>query len=262
MSLKNTSEIKGNYNIVIQGCNLSSIKVEPILSIDDFDRKLRALYEKDIYPINVLIITTNIDNISKYLSTNVNLEDYYGSEHKDWKPYKNESIIIELLKEYQTKSGFRIKAFILDSQNFDVETTLINRLKLRQENTILIADGLALSFMGNQKIANIFNHNNIGGCLIPICTTHTANILQRIKENIFSVFYTLVEYINNYSEIYLEEKVDNGFVHIELNIPNKNELFRRLTNIATLYLQPIPTRQFPDLDEFESPPLNPYNKKS
>lgn len=258
----NNTNLHGNNNIVIQSCDFSTISVQAIFSSDELIEKLDFLLNFHSKPMNILIITSTLENIKEiYPNFEVTeIENRYGEKHKEWKPFINENDILHILAEYEKKSGFKIRAFILDWRQA-VDKTLINSLKLQKKDTILMVDGLALHFSGNKEIANIFNENDIGGCLMPICKVYSSQIKQQIHANSESVFHSLHDYYNQYANVYVKEQ-NNGFFHFDLQVEDKNHLFRRLTSIATSHLKdenkPQRHYQYPDLDKMnilDTPPL-------
>jgi hypothetical protein len=255
----NTIDMYGNNNIVIQSCDFSTISVHSILNLDELKEKLDNLLNLHITPVNILVITSTSERLKlAYPDFDVSeIENRHGAAQKDWKPFVNEVEILNILAEYQKKSGFQIQAFILDLQQ-NVDNTLINRFKLRKKDTILIIDGLALYYSGNQEIARIFNENDIGGCLMLICKNYSSQIKQKIHLHSESVFHSLHDYYNQYAQIYVQER-NNGFFHFDLQVEDKNHLFRRLTSIATSHLLNKPQRHYADLDKMnisDTPPLN------
>ena len=76
----------------------------------------------------------------------------------------------------------------------------------------------------NQNLISAFNHSSIGGGIIPICESFT----EKEKNHFKSICTT---YLRNWLRCkygYL----GRAYLNIELEVPNKFKLFRRLTNIA------------------------------
>ncbi len=223
-----SSYIDGNGNFVLQDISASNI------TITNITEELQT-FIKDIYSwhsesnerkntINIIVLATTSDKISSIEQfRQLQLANYYGDLPSDWKPYLNNETIFKLLQEYIEKSGFKIEAYFVD----DIDTTEISiRSELNDilSTTILIVDGLALYFDKNKQFAKNFDNTQTGGCLIPICKSYSEQVKTLIKEKEVEVF-ELLDY--NYYH-----KFNKQFVNIELNVPTKEDFFRRLTNIA------------------------------
>ncbi len=176
----------------------------------------------------------------------------YGNTIGDWKPFKGENTIAELLAEYQKKSWFNIGLLreSVDDKHFFIAK---NKSKI-----VAIVDMFALQYMEDKrtKIANLFMEiDNIGGLIIPLCEKADADLYDIIliqQKNFCATF----------SSYFYDDALLSCYIHIELNVPNKNELFRRLSNIAIGHLELKPTKpkvQFPDpFQEIQNkfPPLS------
>lgn len=233
--MPNTSEVIGNANIVIQGCNLSQISVNQI-DLPQLEQSLRNVINSSTKPLHLLIITTSAKNIEDEVKDIdfALLKGHYDAKHENWKPYSQEDTILKLLKDYQDKSGYRLNAFILDFQDEEIDSIFIDSLKNMKKNIVLIADSLALRFSGNTALAKIFNDKDIGGCLMPICQTHTAKHREIMLKNGKKVFSSLYNFHYKYAEVFLKQRQDNGYFYIDLEVADKNTFFRRLTSIARL----------------------------
>ncbi|GAB4109422.1 MAG: hypothetical protein OHK0057_12440 [Thermoflexibacter sp.] len=92
--MPNTSEVIGNANIVIQGCNLSQISVNQI-GLPQLEQSLRNFINSSTKPLHLLIITTSAKNIEdevKDIDFSL-LKGHYDAKHENWKPYSQEDTI-------------------------------------------------------------------------------------------------------------------------------------------------------------------------
>ncbi len=234
--MPNTTEIKGDANIVIQGCNLSTITVNQ-MDLQQLEKTLQKIIHSTARPLHLLIVTTTVKSIENEQIKNLDfahLKPYYSDKHEDWKPYSKEDSILKLLKDYQDKSGYHLNAFILDFQHENVDSLFIDMLKNMKNNMVLVLDSLSLHFAGNQELARVFNDKDIGGCLLPICQTHTAQNKEIMFYHSRRIFSSLHNFHTKYADVFLEQRQDDGYFYIDLEIADKNTLFRRLTSIARL----------------------------
>ncbi|TAD96365.1 MAG: hypothetical protein EAZ97_14140 [Bacteroidetes bacterium] len=237
---KNQAGIAGDQNVVIQGINWSNIQITQKLNPVEFAEELQKLIHPK-KPICVLILSVLPEKLKTELDKNKSnftfkdVCEHYGKEYKDWKPYLSEKQLIELLNDYQKESGFDITVFFIDNPYHNIPQDFIDELKLLIKELVLIVDTFSLFFKGNQLIVKEFNSIHIGGCLIPLmdATKNTNEIksfvAQKIRENLGS----LHNYTSNYAK-FIPKRADNGLIHIDLEVPDKHTLFRRLTAIATL----------------------------
>lgn len=176
-------------------------------------------------------------------------QEQYGEHVFDWKPFTNGETIGELLKEYAHQSKFDVQTLLPNIYNrLDILANHKNRI-------IVIVDCLSLLYCNNKKnkgrIATLFNQiNEIGGLLIPICEQADADIRKHLiteRDDTFEHLFTP----------YYQSGLQQAYIYIEITVPNKNELFRKLSNIAAkhLELKPIVSDlQYsdPTLDEFKT----------
>lgn len=223
----NKSYVDGNGNLILQNVSASNISITNITDelktfIEDIHRwNIESQERKGT--LNIIVLATTIDKINS-INQFLPLElTNYGNFPSDWKPYLDNKSIFELLQEYIEKSGFKIEAFFVDDIN-TTEIAIRSELNDILSSTILIVDGLALYSNKNEKFAKIFDNTQTGGCIVPVCKTHNEQVKTLITEKETEVFELLhYNYFN---------KFNRQFVNIELNIPTKEDFFRRLTNIA------------------------------
>jgi len=235
--MANSADVQGHHNTIIQGVSWSNIQITQKLDVNEFAEALQKLLHNQ-KPINILILSASPKNLQNELDKNnigfsfSDIQNCYGKEIKDWKPYPNEKTLIELLSEYQENSGFALSVFFIENPNDFLEQDFIDEIKLVIGNLVLVLDIFSLCWLGNQQIAKEFNNKNIGGCLIPSYHSNNSNIsifrLQKIQENLGSLY----NYTSNYAK-FVSKRADDGFINIDLEVKDKHTLFRRLTAIAT-----------------------------
>jgi len=238
--MPNKSEIQnGNQNVIIQGVKFSKIDVViNSLDIDELKEQLTTLLDKR-EPLTIFILTTVWDRLKNYVSNNVNFEKDYHSKTEDWKPFNNEKRLLDLLADYQKKSGFKLNVFILDCIDAVPSDDLIDDLKAERNHIVWVIDSFALCCGGNKKLAEILDEPLIGGCLIP-CDDKLKEDLENHqihKSNTATTFRSLTNFTTNYYDRFLGKKNDEGFIHVDLEVRTKHTLFRRLTAIAYFRLK-------------------------
>jgi len=180
--------------------------------------------------LTILVLTTNRDKISK--SNDLTLQTLSKGVHQDkasqWKPYLHEEEIAVLMDEYKQESRFHVVTHYIE----DIWLSKLNqdkKLKLSFKNDvvkkiILLVDGFALHFTEYAAFAKLFDTISCGGLIVPICQQHDANAESFIRTQIANVFEELHTY---YYEVF-----DKQCINLELEVPTKRQLFRRLTNLA------------------------------
>lgn len=198
-------------------------------------------------PVSVIILTTIKDSFINNNNFNENalsdkykvdqgyINEYYGDKLESWRPYQNEGTISSLLLEYQNKSGIKLQVYTANCKevnNYEDFSKIINI----SPNVVFILDALSLLFTENQLFAKtIFTTASIGACFVPIDKNNS--IISKIKHDLINEHMSLYSnFVNNYSEIYLEQHFDEGYLQIQLDLLDKNELFRFLTAIILLRL--------------------------
>jgi hypothetical protein len=231
----NNIKNQGNNNFFAQDITNSTINYYGISDqIKGFIDDLRNWYNEHInkpITLKILVISTNSEKIKgcKEIDAN-NVFELYGNNPSDWRPFTTDNnSIIKLLNEFQEKSYFRIKVYFIDNVNIeDREFKRSLKLEIRKAS-VLIVDGFSLLFDTNKQFAELFDEDTIGGLLYPICEKHSKDVKDMLIKIRNEVFDNLTDYTNNV--------FNKQFGFIELEVPNKNSLFRRLANIAILNLR-------------------------
>lgn len=171
----------------------------------------------------------------------------YGEHVFDWKPFTNGQTIGKLLEEYAHQSKFDVQLLLPNIYNH------FNTLADHKNRIIVIVDCLSLLYCNNKKnkgqIATLFSQiNEIGGLLIPICEQADADIRKHLITERDSTF-------NNLFAPYYQSGLQRAYIYIEITVPNKNELFRKLSNIAAKHLELKPIAI--DL-QYSDPTLNQF----
>lgn len=229
----NKTHIDGNGNLVLKDISSSTVHISTIPDeIKTFIKDLYAWHQDNIVKpntINIIVISTIKDKVfnNQYFK-DLNIDEYFGSIPAEWKPYKDKDTIFNLLKEYNNISGFEIEAYFVDDIEIK-DKSFESDLKLDiSPKTVIIVDGFALSFEKNRIFANVFDNHMIGGCVVPICEKHRQETKEFILQMQKEAFPDLTYFYHN--------KFNRQFINIELNVPTKEDLFRRITNIAVKHL--------------------------
>ncbi len=250
----NKLPIDGNGNIAMQDITNSTINISNIPDeIKKFVEDLTSWLEKETKFINILVISTTQDRLVSINEINTEIKEqlktHYNVEPKDWKPYKNEDSILNLICDFHTKSGFKIKAYFIDDFEIDSRELLSFLQEDFRKQTILIVDGIALYFKNNYDFAKVFDDSAIGGCLLPICNKHSKEIKELFIQSRLKTFPNIDDYYHH--------KFNRQYMNIELHIPTKEDLYRRLTNIAVKHLHiPETHPKNPFVDKFKNQGIN------
>lgn len=241
---ENTSDIVGNNNVVIQGCNLDKITITPIDTdklVEQIEQKINGITE----PLHIFVIATIADKLKLKIADGsltcvtdaVLPNSHHDTDRDKWKPFVNSETIVELLKQFKELSGFNVNAFIVDFDDALPSPAESANLQRLRAHTIYIVDTLSLVYEGNKRLLeNIIAAPEIGGCLIPICEHSSLAYKDFAKRSAELHLFQHFQVSHCYADDILKRKDDTGYIHIDLAVPDKNMLFRRLTAIATLHL--------------------------
>jgi hypothetical protein len=179
---------------------------------------------KQLYILVLCSTQTEIKNIESLR----NISNLYGEKPANWQPYANNEIsknIAELLAEYHKFTNISIKGWFLNAFDWADDDEKIDDLRdLWAKKMILITDGIAIVKPENSIIKTIFDSENIGGFMLPLC----EKMNETAKNYIISQLSTQLN--TTYRRFYKSWRT--AFFHIELEIPSKDLFFRRLTNLA------------------------------
>jgi hypothetical protein len=173
-------------------------------------------------------------------------EHYPSSDLKDWKPFKNDKSISELVIEFSEKVRRPIVTLLIDCQQ-ELNKDLIFTLEMYQHRIIWVTDSLSLLLENNAKEAEKYiNKHQVGGCLLPfhdnlnLCP-QTNTKVQMKKELVFD---TLLAYFKHFSDRCLGADGFHDFLHIDLEVRGKNHFMMMLSRIFHFILLPRPNKNF------------------
>lgn len=255
--MDNNAKIESSPNsVIIQGVDSSDINVViNSLDVNELKEQLKTLLIKR-EPLTIFILTTVWERLKSYISNKDSFGANYHTETENWKPFSKEVRLVDLLAEYEKKSGFKLNIFILDCIDAIPSYDLIDDLKAEKNHIVWIIDSFALCCGGNKKIAEILDEPLIGGCLIPCddkLKEDSANH-QLHKSNTENSFRSLTNFTANYYDRFLGNKNDEGFIHVDLEVRTKHTLFRRLTAIAYFRWKEKKQKEFTALKALGSKP--------
>ncbi len=175
----------------------------------------------------LLVLASTTEDFHKQTNDEVPLK-YYGTSPESWKPYAEEEDIITLLKDFQQKSQLHLEVYFIQN------VKLKKRERYRIGNDVALRSILLLDIFGlcdREKLsfAKLFDKTEIGGFLVPLCSALTAS--QRIYAR------DMFEHFDNI-DLYWSDTFDKPFMYIDLDIPSKFALFRKLADIAFIHLKP------------------------
>ncbi len=251
----NKIKIQGNQNISLQEIIDSSVTIN-VAQSEEMEELIRELYtwQKKDRTLNLLVLTNTLSRIEQIESPEAGEViplAHYGVEPQDWKPFGKLSIL-ELIAQYHQASNFKIEALFVDSYPLQDKRHKAAWKDGISPKTVLILDAFSLYFPENKEFVSIFDKREIGACLVPLdqqnkAITRDAKALltQEALEHLHTSFYEIFE---------------REYTNVELNIPNQELFFRRLTNIAVKCLKipetfsnlPLPDSIQTNREEFTS----------
>jgi len=230
----NTITVEGSNNVVIQDTKGSSINIQTFF--DNLENKLlekimTSNFTSDLSLLKrpeklyILLISSSASEIEqkffeKELHKSIS-KDWYGETIYEWKPYTFDEKIKDLLSLYQIFSGFEI-CFI------SPEIAIKNKTAFSKigKNVIVIADCLTIDNMQYSSLISQCNtlHTPL---LTPICSKKPADVIEYMRS-------IRKQTLDTYHDLYENpEYLNENLMHIELELPTKQDFFRKLSNIAT-----------------------------
>jgi hypothetical protein len=188
------------------------------------------MYRSDYHAsksVMLLLISTDKENIELHTKEEnkhkKEILDLYGKIPFDWVVYQENNkkySFTELIIDFQKKSKINLDIYVLDTQNYKS----LSCLEDLKDKFITIIDCLALDIIPERKdICRRIDARKIGGCLLPICESLHNDIKKKMQDAKNTTFKVLCGETTNNFEVSLG--------HIELELPTKNDFFRRLSNI-------------------------------
>jgi hypothetical protein len=248
------NKLKGEFVDGNTGANFHQRLETFILSFTNYKRIL-----------NILIITCNKSQVEHSVSKlkegckvqkekkswldfeQNEISSRYGNEMTDWKPYKEETIM-ELLDTFKRKFNVEIVYKFLAFRDENEARNYKWSINEQEENFVFIGDIWALHPIHdkhNTKVAKSFDNKKIGGCIIPVCEKLDFFIQNHIKNITRSLFDDILcRCFYHYFDC--GEHEDIGYVYIDLEVPNKHSLFRKLHHILN-FNPPCPKTDFQEL---------------
>ncbi|WP_027001516.1 hypothetical protein [Hugenholtzia roseola] len=179
------------------------------------------------HPFYLWVISTTKNEIlcSEKLLAQFPFNRYDQTDCTKWKPFEEEGDIDELIAEYKTKVEFEVRERFLAKNPIEEEekATFLKNL----DKIVLVVDPFALS-EENLFIAQKFNNDKIGACLVLLCQSVSFELFAYIRRQVEEVFGNLRTCFLDYKEKYL---------HFIFPISTKDLFFRTLSNIALLRLE-------------------------
>jgi hypothetical protein len=229
----NKAEIEGDSNIVIQGSGDNTFNINNIQHIDlsQFETKLKEILGQEF--VTILVLSTDSKQIETIQHQALPfVKNRYGSTPSEWQPFNVAESILSILKEFESKSGYSVRPLFMDWRKVKIDAEKRRAIKDRRQKIILIVDVFALDFMGNLELARLFNEPEIGGCLVPICKTLNPEIAQYAQQKVNNIFDDLADYAFSYSKHVSNCTINKGYLQFDLQVSDKDALFRRLTHIV------------------------------
>ena len=194
-------------------------------------------HSKDI--LNIIILSSSSNKTID--GTTINTNEIHS---KSWKPFGNDTSIDELLNTYSEKAYLKInKLYIEDLDLFSVQNKqdILDDILGEKENFIIIIDSNTLLVDDYDDIVSIFNNSAIGGCIIPIAKNEVNElIIEKVKIKLNQLYTHFFKHFHK------------EYIQIELFVPTKEKLYRRLSNIAISKLGRIPNKKSKLSTELES----------
>ena len=196
-------------------------------SIDDLDNFIAK------GQLNLLIISQKKDTIEIGLDKEY-YKDCYENKIEDWKPFKGEDSIKDMLEEYQKQVSFKIHPYYFEknTSSLILDERKIHFIKEHRDKIVLILDPITLFNKNLEQIIKKFDEKDIGGCLVLVCQSRSFEYFISVKEKVNETLSFLSKCYINYKK---------KFLHFIYPITTKEMFFRHLSNIAFGYLE-IPSQ--------------------
>lgn len=223
---KKISYYKSN---IIEGDNHGTINnIFEKVDISHVEQLVEELHAQigDKSTLEIIVLTSTQSDYEQEHNEEIPLEKY-GEKPENWKPYRNEKEILELLAEFQLKSLLKLNIFFLNQHYWEDSSWKTDIKEDIASNTILIVDIFSLIFEENRKFALLFDYSKIGGFLVPM-SYDLSEKQKTYARGLFSHFETVKEC--------WESRFHKNYMFIDLEIPQKFLLFRRLADIAFKHL--------------------------
>lgn len=234
-----TSEIHGNFNLVMQGNNN---QVYQTVDANAFVQAIQDTLQKDRKKaIAILVLTAMPENVVENFADKALIQPQYQTTemqyaHKHWRPYLQENPLYDLLHEHAKVLGIEVRIYFVECKEYSPSADFVLRLQRLRDNLICIVDVASLSWQPNFELAKELNTISIGGCLVPYPLAYSAeqNLHQYLQLKLQGSLGSLWLYTKEYARFFLDN-ADHGLVHIDLEVPDKHSLFQRLTAIIKLW---------------------------
>lgn len=209
------TEISYHKSNVVQGNNNGTI-INNFGTIDS---------RKNTLPI---IVVAGTESEYQHLDNSTIPLQNYGKIPENWKPYHTEKDIINLLREFEEKSNLKIDIYFVYNFDMENEDHCFNLSHRIAPKVVLILDIFAMVMASKFEFAKLFDkQKDIGGFVVPLC--HSLSHEQKTKAIQMQEKFRDVR-------IAFQKKFDRQYMFIDLDIPHKFLLFRRLADIAFMYL--------------------------
>lgn len=182
---------------------------------------------KENQKLVLLVVAGTLSDFEKHSPEDVPLQ-HYGEAPEDWKPYHEEKEILALLEDFQQKSQLNVEVYFIQTSKLKKRERhkISNELSSRG---VLLLDVFGLCHKEKLSFAKLFDKAEIGGFLVPLCSAISATQRAHARK-MFDEFNSI--------DIFWSETFDKPFMHIDLDIPSKFALFRKLADIAFMHLKP------------------------
>ncbi len=166
----------------------------------------------------------NVDNSSHIPIKN------YGQIPEEWTPYHEEKNMVNLLQEFEEESKLQLDKYFI--HDFDMEDEVYTS-KLSDDiapKIVFILDIFALqipSKLAFTKLFDISKEKCIGGFVVPLCNS----LSHEQKKNAYQMREKLGKV-----RIAWQKNFEKPYMFIDLDVPHKFLFFRRLADIAFMYL--------------------------
>ncbi len=220
----NRLQLSGENNIVLQ--NVVNSVVEVRTSTPTELTILGEMMRRWVghKQLSVLVLSTTLKGL-EVEEGGIQEPDFlrrYDDSVAKWKPFGGQTIS-ELLAEFYLESGIEMDVVFVEGWMPDRSQSMDLKESIRQK-VVLIADPLALGLPQNKALAKIFDSSQTGGVLVPICKTLKPALRSRLQKFRKKTLPDLEQcYFSRFGQSY---------AHLEPEIPDKIEFFRRLSNIA------------------------------
>jgi|GEM_PF-2423852 len=217
---------KGDNNTILHNIQNSTVVINDTSELKALLEEIKSNFSTNT-ALQVFVLASTLQDYQTLPAEIPIPYMHYNDTAEGWKPY-NCASILDLLLEFRESSKLVldiifVNRFVIPDDEWE------NDFKQDiSSKAILILDSFSLCFKENIAFAELFNRCSVGGFLVPLA----QYLLPEQKE----FCNTKLESFKDV-RISWQSKFNKPYMFIDLDIPRKSLLFRRLADIAFKHLE-------------------------